>query len=29
MAKFVEMDENNSLKDQMESQVKGRVIFDK
>jgi quinol monooxygenase YgiN len=27
MAKFVEMDENNSLKDQMESQVKGPVIL--
>ena len=27
MAKFVEMDENNSLKDQMESQVKGSVIL--
>jgi quinol monooxygenase YgiN len=27
MAKFVEMDENNSLKDQMESQVTGPVIL--
>ena len=27
MAKFVEMDENNTLKDQMESQVTGPVIL--
>lgn len=27
MAKFVEMDESNTLKDQMESQVTGPVIL--
>ena len=27
MAKFVEMDESNTLKDQMESQVTGAVIL--